>query len=132
MNNMENAWKLKRIAKEKGKRAIDTAWKSKPLYGQYPLQTQKVDVDLHDPYQWLRSAGIKAETEWFIVSAKDQRLFTRNFQANINPLIFIMELTLGVDPVIQAPNLLTTYSQGALFLSQISIKTGTIVLDNVY
>ena len=37
MKNMENAQKLKRIAKEKGKKAIDTAWKSKPLYGQYPL-----------------------------------------------------------------------------------------------
>ena len=37
MKNMENAQKLKRIAKEKGKKAIDTAWKSKSLYGQYPL-----------------------------------------------------------------------------------------------
>ena len=27
MKNMENAQKLKRIAKEKGKKAIDTTWK---------------------------------------------------------------------------------------------------------
>ena len=37
MKNMENARKLKRIAKEKKNKAIDTAWKSKPLHGQYPL-----------------------------------------------------------------------------------------------
>ena len=38
MKNTENAWKLKRIVKEKGKKAIDTAWKAKPLHGQYPLR----------------------------------------------------------------------------------------------
>ena len=37
MKNTENARKLKRIAKEKGKKAIDIAWKSHPLHGQYPL-----------------------------------------------------------------------------------------------
>ena len=83
MKNTENAPKLKRIAKEKGKGAIDTAWMSKPLHGQYPLRTQKADVDLHDTRQLLRNAGLKAKTEGFIVSAQDQSLFTRNFQANI-------------------------------------------------
>ena len=37
MKNTENARKFKRIAKEKGKKAIDTAWKSHPLHVQYPL-----------------------------------------------------------------------------------------------
>ena len=37
MKNMENARKLKRNAKEKGKNFIDTACKSKPLHGQYLL-----------------------------------------------------------------------------------------------
>ena len=32
MKNTENARKLKRIAKERGKKAIDTAWKAKPLH----------------------------------------------------------------------------------------------------
>ena len=83
MKNTENAQKLKRIAKEKGKKAIDTAWKSKSLHGQYPLRSQKADVDLHDNHLWLRSAGLKAESEGFIVAAQDQSLFTRNFQANV-------------------------------------------------
>ena len=51
MKNMGNAWKLKRIAKEKGKKAIDTTWKSKLLHGQYPLWSQKADIDLHDSHQ---------------------------------------------------------------------------------
>ena len=110
MKNTENAQKLKRIAKEKGKKAIDTAWKSKPLHGQYPLRSQKADVDLHDTHQWLSSAGLRAETEGFIVAAQDQSLFTRKFQANI--------LHNGADPRCRFCNtrLLTTLSQGALFL----------------
>ena len=84
MKNPENAWKLKKIAKEKGKKAIGTAWKSKPLHGgQYPFQIQKAGVDLHDTCRWLRSPGLKAETEGLIVATQDQSLFTRNFQANI-------------------------------------------------
>ena len=79
MKNTENAQKLKKITKEKEKKPIDTSWKSRPLHGQYPLQSQKTDVNLHDTHQWLRRAGFKAETEGFVVTAQDQSLFTRNF-----------------------------------------------------
>ena len=44
MKNTKNAQKLKRNAKEKGKKALDSVWKSKPLHGQYPLQSQKAEV----------------------------------------------------------------------------------------
>ena len=71
IKNTENAQKLKRIAKEKGKKAIVSAWKSKPLRSQRSLRSQKADVDLHDTHQWLRSARLKAETEGFIVAAQD-------------------------------------------------------------
>ena len=111
----KNARELKRIAKEKGKRAIDIARKSKPLRGQYLLRTQKADVDLLDTYQCVRSEG------FIITSLEVFRL-----------IFFIMELILAVDSVLQAPRLLTTSSQGALFLPQMSIETGTIVLDNIY
>ena len=45
---------------------------------------------------------------------------------------FITEQALSVDSANQAPKLLITSSQGALFLPQMSIKTDTIVLDNLY
>ena len=83
MKNTENDQKLKRIAKEKGKMAIDTVWKSKPIHDQYPLESQKADANLHDTHQWLRIAGLKSETEGFIVAAQDQSFFAKNFQANI-------------------------------------------------
>ena len=75
------------------------------------LRSQKTDVDLHDTYQWLRSPGL-------------MEIFRLIF--------FIMGLTLGVDSVIQAPRLLTTSSQGALFLPQMSIQTHTFVLGSIY
>ena len=83
MKNTENAWKLKIIAREEGKKDIDNAWKSKPLHSQYPFRSQKADADSHDTHQWLRSAGLKVKTEEFIVAAQDQSLITKNFQANI-------------------------------------------------
>ena len=110
MKNTENARKLARIAKENGKKAIDTAWKSKSLHSKYPLQSEKVGADLNDTHQSVRSSGLKAETEGFIIIAQGQSLFTRNFRL----IFFIMELTLGVDSVIQAPIPLTTSCQSAL------------------
>ena len=51
MKNTENAWKLKRTANEKGKNAIDTAWKSKPLHGQQkpPPPTQPTPTHPSQP-----------------------------------------------------------------------------------
>ena len=43
-----------------------------------------------------------------------------------------MGLILDIDSVIQTPRLLTTLSQDALFLPQMSIQTDTIILDNTY
>ena len=47
-------------------------------------------------------------------------------------IFFIMKLTVGVDSAIQSRRLLTTSSQGALFLPKMSIQTDTTVLDNIY
>ena len=48
------------------------------------------------------------------------------------PVFFIMGLTLDVDSAMQAPRLLTTSSQGALFLPQMSTQIDIIVLGNIY
>ena len=84
MKNTENARKLKRIAKEKGKKTTGTAWKPKPLHGQYTLRSQKAYVNLYETQQWLRNTGLKAETEGFVVAVQDQSLSTRKLLANIS------------------------------------------------
>ena len=73
--NTKNARILKKIAKEMGKKAMDTTWKSKPLHDQYPHRSQKADVDFHDTHQWLRSAGL-------IVKASSQETFRLIFFIN--------------------------------------------------
>ena len=47
------------------------------------MRTQNADVDQGNTHLWLRSAGLKAETKGFIMAARDQSLFTRNYQAKI-------------------------------------------------
>ena len=44
---------------------------SQNLFMANTLLSQKTGVDLLDTYQQLRNAGLKAETEGFIVAAQD-------------------------------------------------------------
>jgi len=74
---------VKQEAKRKGLDAIKSKWEQKPLHGQYALRSKDPDIDQANTHQWLRCAGLKAETEGFIMAAQDQSLYTRNYQANI-------------------------------------------------
>ena len=65
---------MKRIAKQKGKEGDQYCLEVKTFTWSYPLQSQKADVDLHHTHQWLRSAGLRKETEGFIVATQDQSL----------------------------------------------------------
>ena len=49
-------------------------WNQKSLHSKYPLHCQQADVDQTATYQWLRSCGLKAETEGFILVAQDQSI----------------------------------------------------------
>ena len=62
---------------------IKETWKNKPLHDQYQQRGQQTDIDQTNTNQWLRSVGMGAEIEEFIMVAQDQSLYTRNYQARI-------------------------------------------------
>ena len=45
--------------------------------------TKEADVDQNKTNQWLRSTGLKAETEGLIIAAQDKSLATRSYHARI-------------------------------------------------
>ena len=49
-------------------------WEEKELHGRYPKRIREADVDDYKTNQWLRKAGLKAETEGLIIAAQDQSL----------------------------------------------------------
>ena len=49
----------------------------------YPQLVKRADVDQDKTHRWLKAAGLKAETEGFIIAAQDQSLPTRWYRHNI-------------------------------------------------
>ena len=62
-------------------------WEKKVLHGQFPNRMNRANVSKHHSNQWLKSAGLKAETEGLIVAAQDQSLATRNYQKHVSKTI---------------------------------------------
>ena len=82
-NSAMQARDIKKTAKKEGLKQMKQNWENKPLHGKYLLRSQKADVDQGNTHHWLRSAGLKAEIEGFIMAPQDQILFTRRYQAKI-------------------------------------------------
>ena len=74
---------LKIHAKQKQQHQARDLWTGKPLHGKYPERLGDADVDQDGSVAWLKSAGLKAETEGFIMAAQDQSLNTRLYSSKI-------------------------------------------------
>ena len=77
------AKEVKNIAKKQGKEQIRIRWEQKPLHGQYLKRLKRQDIDETETHKWLKSSGLKSETEGLIVAAQDQNLMTNQYQSEI-------------------------------------------------
>ena len=82
-SSTEKAKQIETQVKTKNINELKEGWKVKTFYGKYPICTNDADVYSSLTHQLGASSTLKSETERFIIAAKDQRLLTRSFQANI-------------------------------------------------
>ena len=54
-------------------------WEEKEPHGRYPKRIREADVDDYKTNLWLRSTGLKTETEGLINAAQDQSLPTKSY-----------------------------------------------------
>ena len=62
---------------------IRIRWEQKTLHAQYLKRVKRPDVDEMETHKWLKSSGLKSETEGFIIAAQDQSLMTKQYQSKI-------------------------------------------------
>ena len=70
--NNSYARRTKAKAKHQGCQQLRSKWVSKALHGKYPQRVKQAKVDHDKTHRWLKAAGLKAETEGFIIAAQDQ------------------------------------------------------------
>jgi hypothetical protein len=58
-------------------------WKDKPLHGRFPQRLSDPDINSPASLAWLRSAGLKPETEGLLIAAQDQALTTNAYRHHI-------------------------------------------------
>ena len=77
------ARRVKQKAKHQGQLQLRKTWEEKPMHGKYPKRTKEADVDQEKTNKWLKTNGLKAETEGLIIAAQDQSLATRSYHHRI-------------------------------------------------
>ena len=77
------AKRVKKAAKEQGKQQLEMSWRDKAMHGKYPKRVNDADVNKDQTHKWLRSAGLKAETEGLLIAAQDQSLATKSYHHRI-------------------------------------------------
>ena len=77
------AKRTKQMARNKTQEKLTKQCEDKALQGRSPQRIKEAHVDHHRTNQWLKSSGLKAELEGFIIAAQDQSLATRSYHASI-------------------------------------------------
>ena len=78
------AKRVKQKVKQQAEGVVVKQWEEKEPHGRYPKRIREVDVDDYKTNQWLRSTGLKAETEGLvIIAAQGQSLPTKSYFARI-------------------------------------------------
>ena len=76
-------------------RKFEEKLSEKPLHRVY-LQCVDRDSNPTDSFAWMKSAGLKSETEGFLFAAQDQSLETRNrqrfiYNQNVNSFMSLLQ-----------------------------------------
>jgi len=74
---------MKKKAQEGLQKQLKAKWKEKEMHGQYAKRLEDGDVDQHQSNKWLKTSGLKSETEGLIIAAQDQAIKTKYLQAKI-------------------------------------------------
>ena len=77
------AKRVKQETIENLQKKMRQTWGEKPVHGQCPSRVNKPEVDQDKTHQWLRSSGLKSETEGLIIAAQDQSLATKSYHHKI-------------------------------------------------
>ena len=70
-------------AKQQAQEQLKNNWEEKPLHGKYPRRLNDNDVDQAQTNKWLKTSGLKSETEGFIIAAQDQCIKTNYYRNKI-------------------------------------------------
>ena len=72
--------RIKQHVRNDLQKQLKETWKNKVMHGKYPESLEKADVDRDQTNIWLKSSGLKPETEGVIIAAQDQCLPTRSYR----------------------------------------------------
>ena len=79
----DEAKQVKQMTKDTDRKQLQEKQQHNSLHAWYVLCSKSAYVERKRTRQCLRSAGIKAEKEEFILAPQEQLLSTRNYQGNI-------------------------------------------------